>query len=186
MSKNNNDWFTKLFINEAKPAMNRHSGSGPSEETKTYILVDENGTEIPAVLVDEEVIFTATANDIREGAVAATGDGVTVGTKVIPSYNTTEAVMVVQPGKEMIIKTSDPDMYDYTELQVIVCKFNTNTSNSTASELVVINGKVYRMNDTEPVSSVIKNASDKTIDLGITNENDKPVLLRYFTYKEIY
>ena len=50
------------------------------EDVMTYMLVDSAGNEIPAILVDEKVVFTATANDIRYGMTAATEDGVTVGT----------------------------------------------------------------------------------------------------------
>ena len=78
-------WFTELFINEAKPALDRHSGSGlGGDDTQAYILVDESGKESPAVLVDKETVFDATANDIREGKTAATEAGVTVGTLVVP------------------------------------------------------------------------------------------------------
>ena len=42
------------------------------EPVNTYILVDENGVEVPAVLVDEKVTLTATTNDIRIGTTAVT------------------------------------------------------------------------------------------------------------------
>jgi hypothetical protein len=47
---------------------------------KTFILVDENGNEITGVVVDKETVFTATDNDVREGKVYASDDGVSVGT----------------------------------------------------------------------------------------------------------
>jgi hypothetical protein len=47
---------------------------------KTFLLVDENGKEYVGVVVGEEVIFTATAEDIVAGKVAGTSDGVVVGT----------------------------------------------------------------------------------------------------------
>ena len=93
-------WFNDLFIQEAKAALGRYDGidgsSGGSEDgTQMYILVDEDGTEVPAVLVEEETVFNATANDIREGMVAATDAGVIVGTKEIPAYITTEGVQAI-------------------------------------------------------------------------------------------
>lgn len=76
------DWFTKMFISEAKPALQRHSGSGGTVEVipDTLILVDENGVEVVAVMTDEEVDLTATANDIRLGVVAVTDEGIVTGT----------------------------------------------------------------------------------------------------------
>jgi len=47
---------------------------------KTFILVDENGTELTGVVVDKEIIFTATDNDVRSGKVYASSDGVSTGT----------------------------------------------------------------------------------------------------------
>ena len=51
-----------------------------SQIGKTFILVDENGNEITGVIVDKEVIFTATDSDVRQGKVYASNDGVSVGT----------------------------------------------------------------------------------------------------------
>lgn len=47
---------------------------------KTLILVDENGNEIPGVIVDSQVIFTAVDSDVKKGKVYASNDGVSVGT----------------------------------------------------------------------------------------------------------
>jgi len=47
---------------------------------KTFILEDENGNELTGIVVDQEVVFTATAADIVKGKVAGTEDGVVVGT----------------------------------------------------------------------------------------------------------
>lgn len=47
---------------------------------KTFILEDENGNELTGIVVDQEVVFTATAADIVKGKVAGTDDGVVVGT----------------------------------------------------------------------------------------------------------
>ena len=47
---------------------------------KTFILVDEDGNEITGVVVDKQTIFTATDDDVREGKVYASNDGVSVGT----------------------------------------------------------------------------------------------------------
>jgi len=57
-------------------------GVSRKDTVQSYLLVTEDGTEIPAVLVDEEVIFTATEYDLREGTVAASGSGVIHGKAV--------------------------------------------------------------------------------------------------------
>lgn len=54
-----------------------------SQIGKTFVLVDENGNEITGVIVDKEVIFTATDNDVREGKVYASNDGVSIGTLAV-------------------------------------------------------------------------------------------------------
>lgn len=51
-----------------------------SQIGKTLTLVDENGNEITGVIVDSEVIFTATDSDVRSGKIYASNDGVSVGT----------------------------------------------------------------------------------------------------------
>lgn len=45
-----------------------------------FILVDEAGNELAAVMTEEEIDLTAEANDIRTGKTAVTDNGVIVGT----------------------------------------------------------------------------------------------------------
>lgn len=160
---------------------------GGEDKTQSYILIDENGNEYPAVLVSEEVVFTATEDDIREGKVAATSSGVTVGTKVIPSYNTTEGFFVFSPGERLVIPFYDKRaLYDYTKFQAIICPFDVTARDSVAAEKVSINDKVYMVSSSVPLSTVSKDSTIKSIDLGIYNESDIDYVVRYFTYKEIY
>lgn len=49
---------------------------------KTFVLVDENNNEITGVVVDEFTLFTATAEDIKQGKTAATDSGIVTGTHV--------------------------------------------------------------------------------------------------------
>lgn len=49
---------------------------------KTLKLVDENNNEILGVVVDEEVVFTATDSDVLKGKVYAGDNGVSVGTHI--------------------------------------------------------------------------------------------------------
>lgn len=180
-------WYKKFFIDEVKPALEHQAGIGSgsgSDGTQMYILVDEDGNEYPAVLVDEETVFDATANDIREGKIAATESGVTVGTKDIPSYHTLEAAKLITTGEDFTI--TGIKNYDYTKLQVIICALNTSISNSVAAEKVSINDKVYAVGSTDVLSDVSVDADNKCINLGITNEGSRPCVMRYFTYKEEY
>ena len=47
---------------------------------KTVIFVDENGNEVMGVVVGQETVLTANDNDVREGKVYASNEGVSVGT----------------------------------------------------------------------------------------------------------
>lgn len=152
---------------------------------KSYILETEDGQEIPAVLTSQEVVFTATPNDIREGKVAATGNGVVIGEKVIPSYHTTESARYIPAGSAFIIPLPNLDLYDYTKLQVIICRFKNSLSESVISEKVAISDKVYNVGSDNVLATVIKDRNHKTINLGITNNSEYPCVIRFFTYKEI-
>lgn len=181
------NWFNDLFIDEAKPALSRHTGSGSGSEDvagQTYILVDEAGNECPAVYVDSEVVFTADENDIREGKVAATGTGVVVGTKEIPAYYVMEGYSAVPSGSRFSIPAGK--LYDFTKLQAIICPWSGTISGSVAAEKVAIADSVYSVNSVESIAVVTKDGENQTIDLGFANETDKTYVLRYFSYKEEY
>lgn len=151
-------------------------------ESATYILVDEEGKEYPAVFVEKETVFTATANDIRVGTVAATAEGVTVGTKEIPAYHTTEGYRLIPSGSACVIPL---ERYDFTKLQAIICDYAGSVSGSVAAEKVVIGDGVFAVNSTEQIAAVTKDAANNQINLGITNESESSCLIRYLTYKEI-
>lgn len=153
---------------------------------KTVILQDENGNEVAAgVVVKSETVFTATTNDVREGKVFASDSGVATGTKVIPSYHTTQGYKIITNGEPFVINLPNLDSYDYTKLQAIFCEFNTNLSDSVSATKVSIDGKVYEVLSTVVTSEVNKNHTDKTVEFGIENTSGKNYLLRFFTYKEI-
>ena len=159
------------------------SGGGIETLDNTYILVDEEGNEYPAVLVDEEVTLTATTNDIRKGTTAVTDEGVVTGEKEIPVYNTLEGSKAIPNGSKFILYTKD---YDYTKFQAIICLFNTSLTDSVAADKVAINGNVYPVQSTEAVATITKHDDTTQIDLGITNDTGSPCVVRYFMYKEIY
>ena len=150
---------------------------------ETIVLVDEDGIELPAVRTDEYVTLTATANDIRQGTTAVTGDGIIEGTKEIPIYHSSEGSKVVTNGSKFILPIKN---YEYTKLQAIICAYNTSFANSVGATKVVISDSVYPVQSTEVESTVIIDTENSYIDLGITNTSGKPCLIRYFTFKEIY
>lgn len=154
------------------------------DKTQTYILIDEDGNEIPAVLVDEEVALTATANDIRQGTTAITDDGVITGEKFIPPYFTSVGTKIIRAHNECVIPLNIRDAFDYTALQCIVCPFDTSMDKSVAAEKVAISDKVYAVKSTDVLSEVIKDRVSKSVKLGITNDSDTACIIRYFTYKE--
>lgn len=154
---------------------------------KTFMLTDEDGNEIVAgVVTKQEAVFTANpAEDIREGKVAATGDGVVTGSAIIPNYETTEGYQIIPAGSAFSIMLSYRECYDYTRLQVIICDYNNSILDSVSTEKVSIEDMVFEVGSTTSLSTVIKDSETKSINLGISNDTDKNKIMRYFTYKEI-
>lgn len=152
-------------------------------KTGTYIIVDEEGNEVPAVFVENETVFTATANDIRAGMTAVTESGVTEGTKEIPPYYVSEGLRMVPMNSKFILPHTD---YDYTKMQALLCVFNTNTIDSVSTDKVAINNSVYAVSSALALSSVTKDSVNKRIDFGLTNDTGKKYIIRYFMFKEIY
>jgi hypothetical protein len=152
-------------------------------DATTFILVDTDGNEYPAVYVDSDTVCTATANDIRKGSVAITPEGVIEGTKEIPTYRAVEGYEVVKSGRNVDIFLCS-DMCQYTVLQAIVCRYGTGMKDSVSSEKVVIDGLVYNVGSTEVLSTVAVDVDTQTIKLGINNDSESPVIVRYMIIKE--
>lgn len=157
-----------------------------TDNEKVYILKDDYGNELVAVLTDTKPVLNATSNDIRIGVTAVTEEGITVGEKVIPGYLAHEGVKRIRPGQKIELSLGDPNQYDYTLLQCIICRFNTNLDDSVATEKVVIHDNVYEVESTIPIGVVTKNHEKQSIDLGLHNDTPNSVVVRYFTYKEVY
>ena len=150
---------------------------------KTFTLVDDNGTELVGVITDNETVFTATADDIKIGKIAATDEGVTEGIDT-RTYRTTQGGILISPGSSLSIPLSDYDKYNYTKLQCMIAPFNTSIINSVAVNKVVIDSYVYDTSSVSKVSDVTKNNTNKSIDLNITNNTDNYLVIHFFTYKE--
>lgn len=155
-----------------------------SQMGKTFILVDEDGNEITGVCVDNPVVFTAGDNDVREGMVYASDDGVSTGTKNIPAYRTTRGYQAIPPKSKFSIPLAKYNTYDYTQLQCMIAPLNTTINDSYAVNKIVINNGVYNVESTDKVSDVTKNADTLSIDLNIVNNDSKVNFIYYFTYKE--
>ena len=155
-----------------------------SQMGKTLILTDENGNEITGVVVDQETLFTATDNDVREGFVYAGDAGVSTGTKDIPKYHTTSGSEMIEPGKAFKIPLSHGDRYDYTQLQCIICPFNTSIDDSIGADKVVLNDLVLPVSSAVKLSDVTKDAGSKSINLNIINDTSNIYFIYYFTYHE--
>ena len=151
---------------------------------ETYTIITSDGEKIQAVVVGEEVVFTATADDIRVGTVAATGDGVTTGTKVIPSYHTEEGYRLITNGSAFSIPFED-ELFDFTKLQAIICPWAGSIAGSVAAEKVSLDENVFAVNSTESLATVTRDSENQEINFGITNESGSLYVVRYFTYKEI-
>lgn len=150
---------------------------------ETIVLVDEDGIELPAVRTDEVVTLTATANDIRQGTTAVTGDGIIEGTKEIPSYHTSEGYRLVT--KDTLFHVPHVH-YDYEKFQAVICPYNTSTANSVAAIKVALENNVYDVNSTQSLSTITKDSANGRVDFGLTNDTGSICVIRYFMYKEIY
>lgn len=150
---------------------------------KTFIIEDANGNEFTAVCVDQEQIFTATDNDVREGFVYAGDTGVSTGTKNIPAYRTTQKMSLIFPGEAFSIKLSQYDQYNYTQLQCIIVRYGEEGDRRAANK-IVIGDNVYAVNSSSVLSNVTKNVETKSIDLNITNDTEDMQAVYLFTYRE--
>lgn len=151
----------------------------------TIILVDEDGDEFTTAMTGEEVELTADVHDIRLGKTAALTGGVKTGEKYIPSYHTLEGIEVIPPGGALKMYLYS-DLCQFTKLQALICAFNTSLYDSVATEKVSIDGKTYAANSAAPLSEVAVDLDNQAIDLTLMNDSENDVVIRYFTYKEVY
>lgn len=156
-----------------------------SQMGKTFILMDENGNEITGVVVDQEAMFTAGDNDVREGMIYASDSGVSTGTKNIPAYRTERGFCVVFSGENFTIPyMSEYNQYDYTELQCIITEFNSDETDSVISDKIVLGDHVYATNSNNILSTVSKDMQTKSINLNLVNNTGKDYSIHYFTYRK--
>lgn len=149
----------------------------------TFVLVDADGNEYTAAYLDSDYLCTAKEDDIRIGTTAITADGFTTGTKEIPNYRAEEGCELIGPGEPLNIYLFS-DMCEYTTLQAIVCVYNTTLLNSVSAKKVVINDKVYNVDTTTALENVTVDSAEQSIVLGMTNDLENSVVIRYMIIKE--
>ena len=154
---------------------------------KSFLLETDDGVQLVGVTVGKETVFDATDNDVREGKIYAGDNGISTGTKVIPSYHTLAGKRKIISGTTFEIPIHNLlNLYDFTEFQATICEYNNSVAESVATVKVVIDEKVYATNSTEVIAVVAKDSDNQKINLELINESENPYLIRYFLYKEIY
>ena len=153
---------------------------GGSAPLKTVILTDESGNEIATgVVVEQETVFTATDNDVREGMVYAGDSGVSTGSKIIPSYHTSYGYKLVPSGSE--VRISIPE-YDYTYLMVSVAIYNTSRDQSVITTYTSIDNGMYNVGNNIKIADISVDYDNEQIVLGITV--DEKSIVRYLVTRE--
>ena len=152
-----------------------------NEEQVSYVLANADGTQkVYAQLSSKDPItLTATENDIRQNTSAITNTGYTQGTKDIPAYHSQTGLKVIPAGSEVSITLPK---HDYSELQVILSKFNTSVYDSVEVVATSIEDSVYEAKATTKLADITLDDATETINFGITA--DVKSVLRYFTMKE--
>lgn len=150
---------------------------------KMVEIVDGNGNTLVGTVTDSAVVFDATREDVKVGKMFASNDGVQEGIDT-KTYRTTQASRAILPGESFSIPLLSYEMYNYTEFQAMVAKFNTTISDSISVSKIVFKDSVYNVNSTTKLSSVTKNTTTKSIDLNITNSTSDTYVIHYSTYKE--
>lgn len=158
---------------------------GGAAPLKTLIITDADGNEFTGIVTGNEVIFTATDNDVREGMVYASDGGVSTGTKDIPIYRTSAGMKMVAPNEAFSLFIPEYDSYDYTVFQCMISLVNSdNIDNSVNTVMVALNNGVYNVNSITLVSNVSKDVETQSINLNINNNSDNYYIIHYFTYRE--
>lgn len=154
---------------------------GNTAPIKTLKIVDADGNEFVGVVTDSEVLFTATDNDVREGIVYASSEGVSTGTKNIPTYYARCGRKVVLAGKRATLTIPE---YNYTNLMIIISDYNTTAEQSIVPTYISVDDGIYAADSNLKLTDVVVNTDDEQIDIGITVDNKS--VIRYFVMKEEY
>lgn len=159
---------------------------GGALNAKTFMLEVNGGkTEIAATVVGEETVFDATENDVRKGMTFASSNGVKIGQKNIPAYETRMSYFIVKPNESCSIPLSDEDRYAYTKFQCIIVVHSSDYSSNVTTKYISMNDGLFSVETSSKVSNITKNSKTKSIDLNMTNNSSDVYEIIYFTYKEV-
>lgn len=156
-----------------------------SQMGKTFILVDESGTEITGVVTENVQAFDATAADVKIGKTFVSDDGCLEGTDT-KTYRVKFATYLIFPNENFSIPLQQYDAYDYTDFNAMISVFNTTKFDSTSIEKIVIFDSVYNTGSNNSLSDVSKDKDTKSINLNIVNNTNNIYIVHYSTYREEY
>ena len=154
-----------------------------SQIGKTLILIDEDGYEIPGVIVDQETLFNVTVEDVKLGKTFAGSEGVQIGVDT-RTYRATHGNKFIFPGESFSIVLEQYDQYDYTQFQAMIAVYNTSITDSVSTDKIALYNAVYNTSSNSKLADITKNATLKSIDLNIVNDTDNTYVIHYNTYKE--
>lgn len=156
---------------------------GGGAPLKSLTIIDENGEEVLAVVVDKEAIFDATAEDVKLGKTFASHMGVETGVDTRTS-RVLQGTCLIHPGESFSVPLSEYDAYDYTGFQAMIAVFNTTELDSVAVEKIALHDAVYVANSGNKVSDITKNDITKSVDFNFTNDTANVYVIHFSTYKE--
>lgn len=153
---------------------------GGARDAKTYVIADEKETfKVLGVVVEQEEIFDATCEDVKEGKKFACDGGVMTGANDAPSYRVTCGTREIAPSADFSIDMEPYDQWNYTSLSCMIAP----KSNPNKVEKVVLYDVVYDNTGAE-LAPVTKDKSNKTINLNITNTTKETYLIHFIVCKE--
>jgi hypothetical protein len=153
-----------------------------SQIGKTFVFVDEDGNEVTGVVTDVEQIFNATPEDVKIGKTFVSDCGVAEGVDT-RTYRTQHGSCLIFPGENFSVVLNKYDAYNYTKFQAAIAIFNTTEFDSVATDKISLHDAVFRVNSSEKISDVTKNAMSKSVDLNLINDTDNIYIIHFNTYK---
>lgn len=155
-------------------------GSAP---LKSLVIQDVDGTELFGVVTGDEIVFTATKDDVKVGKTFISSEGIQAGEDT-RTYRSLHATCCILPNEKFSIPLEKYNQYDYTEFQAMISKFNTTKFDSVSVDKVSLYGEMYDVGSDTKLSDVTKNPTSKSIDLNIINNTNYTYIIHFNTYKE--
>lgn len=158
------------------------NASGGFGFPKSFVITDDSGNELTAVVTDEVKVFDATPSDVRMNKIFASENGIQTGENTI-TYITTAGYQIFAPNSNISINLSERNKYNYDLFQCMICLADLgNINNSVAAKMIAVNNGVYEVNSAIKIADISKNSESKSIDFNITNNSENYYLVYFFTY----